>query len=217
MLSLPYVFKMTGLILGSILIVLGSLTCLWTLGMLVSTVRRLKAPRNYMAICIQVGGKPLGLVLESSIIIFVFGVIIVYQLITFEILNTFLTDLGASKELLEDSWAIALHKIITAIFILFPLCCIRDISSLSYASLLSILTLGYTILVIIIECPWYFNQNYERLGIDYFIIDMNIYDAFTFVFYAYTYHFAFFNIYQELKRPSKRRITKVYIYIYIYT
>ena len=214
MLSLPYVYKMSGLILGTILLILGGLTVIWSLGMLVQTTRTLKAPKNYMEICKQIGGKPLAGALEAAILVYTIGILLIYQVISVELINTFLIQLGADKSIVKNYWVIAGQKIGTAIFLLYPLCIMRDMSSLSYASLISIITMSYTIIVVIIEAPFYFKQNYHQYGIDYFIIDINIFDAFSFTFFSYCFQHIFFNIYHELQKPSNRRINKVSTILY---
>ena len=207
---------MSGLLLGSLLMLGGFAAYIWTFQMLVSATRTMRAPRNYMQLCKLVGGKPLGLLLEFAMIIYLVGLILVYQIMSAEILNKFMVEIGVDASIVNNYWALAGQKIITAL-ILYPICCIRSMSSLSYASLLSLISIGYTILLVIIECPFYFRQNYGRLKINYFILDINLFDAVSFIFFSFCPQFAFFNIYHELQRPCKRRIYKVFgIYIYIY-
>ena len=85
----------------------------------------------------------------------------------------------------------------------------RDISSLSYASLLSIITIAYTTLVIVIEMPFYFNQNYSSKNMKWFIINWDTLDAFAMTFLAYANQTTFFSIYEELSSSSAPRMKKV--------
>jgi amino acid permease len=52
-------------------------------------------------------------------------------------------------------WFRALVNIPFAAFVLVPLSLLRDMSSLAFASMLSLMSLTYVMLVMIIELPWY--------------------------------------------------------------
>ena len=139
----------------------------------------------------------------------------VYLCIATQLVNSFLTEVGVDSSRLNSWWSKASQITLTTICILYPLSIMRDMSSLSYASLLSIITIGYTMCVVIIESPWYYKQNYHKEGIVWFKFDLDIFDAFSFTFFAFCCQATFFNIYEELQRANVRRVHKVY-YIYIY-
>ena len=95
--------------------------------------------------------------------------------------------------------------------ILFPLSLKRDMSALSFAGFLSICALTYTLVVLIIETPFYAEEYIDKP--DYFckafIFDWNILTSFSLVFFAYTCHMNILPVYSELVRPNYRRIKKV--------
>ena len=99
------------------------------------------------------------------------------------------------------------------------MCVMKTLSALSYASLLSILTIAYTALVLVIEMPFYFQLNYntDKNKMDYFILNWDLLDAISMSYFAYSCNQTFFIVYDELSDNTVPRIQKVIIYyIYIY-
>jgi hypothetical protein len=85
-------------------------------------------------------------------------------------------------------WFRALVNIPFATFVLVPLSLLRDMSSLAFASMLSLMSLTYVMLVMIIELPWY-NKVYRdepNLSIQFWSVDLNIFTASAMTFFAYT-------------------------------
>ena len=140
-----------------------------------------------------------------------------------ELINQFLIDAGLDEDDVNALLPRALQISLVAIFILYPLSIMKDMSSLSYAALASIVTIAFTLAVVIVEMPSYFNKNYNHDKMKYFYVDRGLYDSFAFTFFAFCCQATFFNIYAELARPNVRRVHKVagsiynpYIYIYIF-
>jgi sodium-coupled neutral amino acid transporter 11 len=106
-----------------------------------------------------------------------------------------------------------------AIFILMPLCLLKDISKMRVTSLFSICSLIYAILVIIIQCPNYFMQfliDNPDVQINWFDIRTGFTTKLYFftgtatVFFSYTCHIGAFPVYRTLKDNTQRRIYKVF-------
>lgn len=70
--------------------------------------------------------------------------------------------------------------------VLYPLSLLRDMSSLRYAGLGSLLALIYTAIVLIIDLPEYYRHFKETADVKPFYIDFNIFTGFSMVFYSYT-------------------------------
>ena len=75
--------------------------------------------------------------------------------------------------------------------------------------------MGYTIFIVIIEMPFYYEQNSATHTTVLFILNLGTFDAVSFVVFAFACQASFFTIYSELRRPTEYRIKRVYIYIYI--
>ncbi len=104
--------------------------------------------------------------------------------------------------------------------LLVPLCLLKDISKMRVASLFSICSLIYAILVIIVECPFYVHKFLQ----DHKLEDINWYDMSTgfdknlyffrgtaTIFFAYTCHVGAFPVYKTLKNNITRRVNKVFM------
>ena len=220
--------KLSGLVLGSLLAILGMLASLWSLRMLIRAAKCVKA-KNFMELCNKTNGKWLAYLLEVSRIVYLTGCIIIYQLmgiiyiylyilylqIARDLANETLHEFGVHMLWLERPSIMNLHLIIIALLIMYPLCLMKDLNSLSLFSLFSLITIGYTILVIVIEMPFYFSQYYKKRLIEYWVVNLETADAVSFTVFAFACQPSFFNIYSELRNPKGSRIRKVYIYIYI--
>ena len=75
-----------------------------------------------------------------------------------------------------------------AAVILLPLSLKRDMSSLAFAGVLSVIAMVYTLLVLVIETPFYWKENRHAPSTEMkaFIFDANILTSFSLVFFAYT-------------------------------
>ena len=98
-----------------------------------------------------------------------------------------------------------------ALVVLFPISLKRDMSSLAFAGLMSILSLTYTLIVIIVEAPFYHKEYKDKpdIYVKPFIMDWNIFTSCSLVFFAFTCQMNILPIYSELVRPDERRINKV--------
>ena len=125
---------------------------------------------------------------------------------------TFIEETGiSSKSTIESTWSKVIIIIVLAL-IAYPVCIMKKIDALKYAALLSIITLSYLALVILIETPFYLNQNYSSDKFNLFRFDMNLFDSFALTFFSFGNTSTFYSIYQELNNPISRRIKKVRIY-----
>lgn len=109
--------------------------------------------------------------------------------------------------------------VIVAVVFQIPLSMLKDISHLQYVSIIGTITLGLSIIVIIIECPFYFIQEYNKNNsnpISLFPpknsnIDLRFswIDTFGILFFGFASHTGIFQPFQELNRPGRRRLYKV--------
>jgi amino acid permease len=101
--------------------------------------------------------------------------------------------------------------------ILIPICLLKDISKMRFASLLSICSLIYAIGVIIIESPWYFDSIPNKENINWFDFTkgfekyLYFFQGTATIFFAYTCHAGAFPVYKTLKNSVTRRINKVFM------
>ena len=96
-----------------------------------------------------------------------------------------------------------------SVAVLFPLSVQRDMSSLRYAGVASVAAMTYTLIVLCVEMPWYYQMNKDSATIHMVKIDANIFSSFSITFFAFNCQMSLLPIYSELVAPSYRRIKKV--------
>lgn len=122
-----------------------------------------------------------------------------------------LAQVGVDQGLVFSFWARVLISLPIACLLLFPLSMKRDMSSLTFASIASILSLVYTLLVLLSESSFYYRQYKPQATIRACYLDWNILTSFSLVIFAYTCQLNLFPIYSELVAPNYRRIKKVIV------
>ena len=86
-------------------------------------------------------------------------------------------------------------------------------SSLAFVGIFSVAALTYTLFVLLIETPFYYNQWHNKPLIETraVVLDWNIFTSCSLVFFAYTCQMSIMPVYSELVKPNYRRIKKVII------
>jgi amino acid permease len=80
-LSLPYVLRMSGWVLGTILIIIGAVSGFFSMYMIL--VRSIENNcKNFSELSMKAGGKALTILLQISILSFMFGACVSYQIIS---------------------------------------------------------------------------------------------------------------------------------------
>ena len=80
-LSLPYVLKMSGWVLGTILIIIGAVSGYFSMYMIL--VRSIETKcKNFSELAMMAGGRGLTILLQISILSFMFGACVSYQIIS---------------------------------------------------------------------------------------------------------------------------------------
>lgn len=117
--------------------------------------------KNYSELAFLAGGKPLTILLQISILSFMFGACVSYQIISnFYFIELLVTKLfviccnrfGVSTDITgpQDSGITlfkALQCIITTLCFIFPLSLAKSMSALRYVSIVSICAILYTLIV----------------------------------------------------------------------
>jgi amino acid permease len=104
--------------------------------------------------------------------------------------------------------------------LIFPVCLLKDISKMRFASMFGICALIYSILVVVIESPWFFSKkdlseaNWFNISNGFKIDDTNIlefFNAIATVFFIYSCHPGAFPVYKSLKFNFPKRINTVFL------
>ena len=224
-LAIPQKIGIMGLILSPILIILSGLANLWSLKILgrMSLKYNLK---KYEHIIKHLFGNGMSLFVGIIMIINQTGVIILYQVIIYKLLGRIINEIGNhSYKNIEDStekpiWDKFWVRIVVCYgiaIILFPLCQLKDVSKMRYASTFGMISLFILLFIIIIQCPSYINKNIikEKTPLNYYDIlpglkgNMKLLQSIVTLFYAYACHVGAFPVFESLYRPTRKRVRKL--------
>jgi len=93
---------------------------------------------------------------------------------------------------------------------IFPLSLIRNLTGFRYISLIVMGSMFYTMVVMLVQLPAYFEHNYRHGRVVWAVWDIEkILSACTVAFFAYTCQLQLLPVYCELQDRSVRRIMKV--------
>lgn len=233
-LCLPIRATQFGCVWYMITVVLGSCASFWTLKGMIRAARSVGGKDYSISVRKIVGNGP-GLMIDIIIMFYLFGVLIQYQVIVYSLIGRTYFDFFVDKNEYNKSfdkfeqnvWDLNKVKfpimfIIAAI--IMPLCLLKNISKMRFASMFGICALIYTILVVIIESPWYwahylekdYKENDPKTHANWFGIkksfgtELNFFNCISNVFFTYSCHPGAFPVYKSLKRNTDDRINKVF-------
>jgi amino acid permease len=207
-LAFPYAVALCGPIIGFIIFLICGGLSYYTLKILLDAGVKARMMDYNELIELSVGKK---WVLFSDInnIIMCVGIIMSYQFTVYkfacQLLNHYF-DIDT-----KDSMNKIILMSICLFFIQIPLSCLKNISTLQYASLIGTFSLVYSIFVVVVEAPFYFSNYidsgktiplYEKISWDYL-------DTFSTFMFGFASHNGIFQVFTELKRPSIIRYYKV--------
>ena len=222
-LALPQKIGYMSLFFSPIIIILSGLVNFWSLTVLSSASKKYKI-NSYEEIVKYLFGKSLSKLLGIIMCINQFGMIILYQVIMYKLIGGVINEIlnygypGVEEFSAKSFWKNFSVKCIVcyliAGIILSPLCLLKNISKMRYASMFGIFSLFFLIFIIVIECPFYIKYNFidNKTKINFVDIisgfkgDMKILQSISTLFYAFSCHVGVFPVLNTLKSPTPQRI-----------
>ena len=225
-LALPQKIGYMSLFFSPIIIILSGLVNYWTLNILANSSKKYNL-NSYEAIVQKLFGNILSIFLGVIMCISQFGTIILYQVILYKLLGGVINEIfnlgftGVEDFAINSFWNEFKIKFIIcyliSILILTPLCLLKNISKMRYASMFGIISLFFLIFIIVLECPFYiyynfFEKNNKKIKLNYFDVlsgfkdDIKILQAISTLFYAFSCHVGVFPVLNTLKNPTQKRI-----------
>ena len=222
-----------GMVNFLIFLILGAANAYWCLIMMIKAGKNIKE-KNYSKVVKIILGKKVGIFMDISITLYLFGALISFQVIIYQMTGAVVYDIMKMFGKLEEysnfidykvkRWQEATYLKFPIMFgvalLVYPLCLLKDISKMRIPSLIGVLALIYTIIVVIIESFFYMiYENGDKAGEMNWI---NITHAFELkdgipffggvatVFYLYSCHAGAFPVYKTLRNNTTRRIKKVF-------
>jgi amino acid permease len=207
-LSLPIAITNVGLILGIFMFIVLSYVSYWSLRNLLYAARK-KRLFNYSKLIEECLGKKILFISDVNNIIFMIGVLMAIE---FTISDFFMKLAENLYQVKPGETNIKKYQMmICCIVFQIPLSLMKNVSKLQYASLVGVFTLIYTILVVLIECPFYYQEAISQ-GRNINLtkeLDWSVFNSFSILLYAYASHNGILAVYSELKKPTLRRSKKV--------
>ncbi len=211
MLAMPFAIRADGIFFGTIIITFAGLTAFYGLYLQSRVIKFIPlGEASFFSIC-QITYPSLSVIFDISIAIKCFGVGVSYLIIIGDLMPQIINSLPF-KQLIEIDFL--QNRIFwisfSLIFILSPLCYLRNLDSLRYTSFVALIAIGY--LVIMIISHFLINDTVPLRGnINYFKIYnlSQLLTTFPIIVFAYTGHQNMFSIINELKDKSSSNIEKI--------
>ena len=225
-LAIPQKIGVMGIILSPIFIILSGLANLWSLRILGNMSLKYNL-KKYEQVIKHLFGNKMSIFVGVIMIINQTGVIILYQVILYKLLGGIINELGnygypnvedfAEKSFWNKFWVRLLVCYGMTILILFPLCQLKDVSKMRYASTFGMISLFILIFIIVVECPFFIKENIvkKKQPLNYYDIlsglrgNMKLLQSIVTLFYAYACHVGAFPVFESLHKPTRKRINKL--------
>ena len=226
-LALPQKIGYMSMVASPIVIFVSGAINYWTLTILGDVGRKYKL-RKYEDVVSKLFSKQLSSFLSVVMVFNQSGMIILYQVIMYKLLGGVINEffsLGYSnvEEFVAESfWSEKKVKFfvcyLITIVVLFPLCRLKTISHMRYASTFGILSLFLLIFIVLVECPFFYNHNVVKGGqkINFsdltpgFQKDMQFLQSISTIIYAFACHVGVYPVLNSLHNPTRKRVQKVF-------
>jgi amino acid permease len=207
-LAFPYAVSKCGPILSFLIFCICAASSYYTLYILLESGSKAKI-MDYNLLLEHTAGKKMVVFSDLNNIVLCVGVIMSYQFTVYK----FALQLGEKYTNIDptNDWNRIILILVCLIVIQLPLSFLKNISTLQYASIVGSIALVYSIIVIVIEMPFYLIKNIkEGIEIPLFKpISLNYLDTFATFMFGFSSHNGIFQVFTELKRPSIVRYYKV--------
>ena len=226
-LALPQKVGYMSMVATPIVIFVSGAINYWTLTILGDAGRKYKL-RKYEDIVSRLFSQELSKFLSVVMVLNQTGMIILYQVIMYKLLGGVINEIfslgytNVEDFVAESFWSQKKIKFLVCYFITitihFPLCRLKTISHMRYASTFGIISLFLLILIVLIECPFFYNHNVTkgRQQLNYMDLksgfgkDMQFLQSISTIIYAFSCHVGVFPVLNSLRNPTRKRVQKVF-------
>eukprot|EP00761_Pharyngomonas_kirbyi_P012170 gb/GECH01012197.1/.p1 GENE.gb/GECH01012197.1/~~gb/GECH01012197.1/.p1 ORF type:complete len:507 (+),score=81.11 gb/GECH01012197.1/:1-1521(+) len=211
-LSLPFAFMSSGILLGLILLLVTAILAALSLMLLVRSIQW-TGKFSYKEIARQAMGRAGSVTVDLSMVLLCFGTCVAYMVLIGDLIPPVLHLLVSEEqkqkvEACEADWPWWSHKIFVmgmGLFVVTPLTMLTKINSLRFTSIFAVLSVLYLTSVVVFRSIAKLVN--EGIGIVHFVnFGMGLINTFTIISFAFSTHFNLFSIYQELRKPTKGRV-----------
>ena len=219
-LALPQKIGYMSLLVSPIVIFVSGAINYWTLTILGDVARKHKI-RKYEEVVSKLFNEKLSHFLGIVMVLNQSGMIILYQVIMYKLLGGVINEFfslgyaNVEEFVAQSFWSQKKIKFLVCylitIIILFPLCRLKTISKMRYASTFGIISLFLLIFIVLIECPSEGNQKINLMNIrPGFGKDLQFLQSISTIIYAFACHVGVFPVLNSLHNPTRKRVQKVF-------
>ncbi|GMI11177.1 hypothetical protein TrLO_g15530 [Triparma laevis f. longispina] len=210
-LSLPYAFSQAGILMSTALLLIAVGSTLLSIHLLVESAN-FTGGKSYEEITVMVFGRKMGVLVETSIIVFCFGTCVAYIVAVGDILQQ-----GIIETINYDAWFMnrEFFMVVFTAAVMFPLSLFERINSLRYSSLFGICSIFF----LVFSASYHsihgliadgYDQSWGLGDIIYGVGDFkSVVKACPIIMFAFTCQVNVFSIYEELERSSAKRMSRV--------
>ena len=222
-LALPYAFSRAGWLLGFFMLIVGAIGTIFSIRMLV-VARDLTGYNSYEDLTVKLFCRKMGLFVEVNIIVFCFGTGVAYLIAVGDILEPVFENTGLGPWIAgikpgtpwDEESRRHVRVLAMSIFfavLMFPLSLLERINSLRFTSFFGVFSICYLVFATVYHSTnTMIQEGFDVTWGEAKLINFNILDfaqAMPIIMFAFTCQVNVFSIYDELERPSPRRMGKV--------
>ena len=231
LLSLPGYVDHVSILMTSILIIIIALLVWWSL-LLLSKACEKNGTYNYSHLIKKLYGKKMSNIYDTIVIIYSFGVLILYQVIIHKLIGESIYYLYYYKDYKDfddfnenSNWNSFFCRYCLPFLLLsivYPLCLIKDVAKLRFVSFFGIITIFGLIFLIFFQSFSYIKHNIKKNGSKKitdlynfynikkgFSSDLHIFQMVSSIYFATCIHIGAIPIFNTLKNNVRRRMYKV--------
>ncbi len=232
-LAIPIKVQYMSLVFTPIYVILAGIANLVSL-LMISAVVDKTGILDFFQATYEILGKVYARILNVVIIIYSYGLVILFQVIIYKLLGGVVNDIGdygyeSLNDFIEKSfWKKYSYKFIICyginLLLILPFCLKKNMSEMKLLTYIGVISLVFVVLIIICQSPFYIKHYYDEI---YKKNDkntyLNIYDLskgwdkelnlirpFITLFFAYASQIAVFPIINTVKDRTKKKVDKIF-------
>jgi amino acid permease len=151
LLSMPFAYRTTGIITSTLLLFFISILIIYTYYLLIQIAEK-TGSMTFQEISEKSFGPTFGYISETCVFLFCFGCIVAYVVIISDLSTSLFRQLLGPQSIFVNKYFITA---LVMIVLIFPMCILRHIDLISYASGISIFAAAAIIVIVTIKCVQY--------------------------------------------------------------
>lgn len=223
-----------GFVWFGVVLIIGGIATYWTLVGLIRVAKK-EGDMEYSSTVRKILGKCPAVIVDVMTSIYSWGIIITYEVILNSLIGRVIYIFFKDKkvypayayyeEAIWDTVKIKAIVLVTLNVLLTPLCLAKDIGKMKFFSLFGIISLAYTILVLVIECPFFWSYYLKNVYVKEdksthanwvdisraFNSNLDFFTGFATIIFSFANHQGALPVYRTLKTSDETIMNKVFV------